>query len=65
MRVLAPVDEERGQLAAQRGGRVIDGEDGVGQPRIPVVLAAGGLGPPCVAQRPADPLGLGNGGFSW
>ena len=38
--MLAPVDEKRGQYAV----RAVDGEDGVEQPRVPVVLAAVGKG---------------------
>ena len=56
---LARVDEERGQLAAQPWGRVFDGEDGVWQPRVPVVLAAVGKGLQCVAPHPVEPLSLG------
>ena len=37
---LAPVDEQRGQRAALRGSSNFDGEDGVGQPHVPVVLSA-------------------------
>ena len=59
--MLAPVGEERGQLAARRRSRVVHGEDDLGQPSAQVVLAAVGKGLQCVAQHPVDPLGLGVG----
>ena len=40
VRMAAAVDEERGELSAERRGRVVDGVDGVGQPEVPVVLSA-------------------------
>ncbi len=51
-RVLAPIDEERGEAAAQRGSRIIDGEDSVWQPHVPIVLAAVGEGAEGVPSTP-------------
>ena len=43
--MLASINEEQSQVAAQDGGQVIDGEDGVRQPRVPVVLGVIREGP--------------------
>ena len=60
--MLPPSNGERGQVAAQGPGRVVDGEDDPGQPHAPVVPAAVGEGPRRVAQRAiAEPIGLGVG----
>ena len=59
--MLTSINEERGQVAAQRRGRVVNGEDSVWQPHVPVVLAAIGEGPQRVTQHAIDPLGLGVG----
>ena len=59
--MLAQVDEERGQVAAQRLRHVVDGEDSKWQPRVPVVLASVGEGAERVAEHPVNPLGLGVG----
>ena len=42
--MLTSTNEERGRLAAQRRGRVVDDEVGAGQPDVPIVLAAVGKG---------------------
>ena len=55
------VNDPDGEVTAQRGGRVVDGEDGVGQPHVPVVLAAVGEGPERVAQNSVDALSAGVG----
>ena len=49
--MLTSINEERGQVAAQRGGRVVNGEDSVWQPHVPVFLAAIGEGPQRVTQH--------------
>ena len=61
--MLTSTYEERGQVAAQRVGRVVNGQDGVWQPRVLVVLAANGEGPQRVTQHAIHPLGLGLGDF--
>ena len=33
--MLTLINEERSQIAAQRGGRVVNGEDGVSHPHVP------------------------------
>ena len=61
--MLTSINEERGQVAAQRRGRVVNGEDSVWQPHVPVVLAAIGEGQQRVTQHAIDPLYLGVGVF--
>ena len=53
--MLTPLNEEEGQVASQRRGRVGCCEDGAGQPHVPVVLAAVGEGPGPAACHPAHP----------
>jgi hypothetical protein len=50
-RLLPAINEELGQIAAQRRDRVVDGEDSIGQPHVPVFLAAVGERPQGVAQH--------------
>ena len=57
--MLTLINEEWGQVAAQGGGRVVNGEDYVWQPRVPAVLVAIGEG----IQHAIDPLCLGIGVF--
>ena len=61
--MLTSINDERSQVAAQRGGRVVNGEDGLGQPHVLVALAAMGEGPQRVTQHAIDPLYLGVGVF--
>ena len=56
--MLTPINEERGKLTAQCRRRVVDREDRIGQPHIPVVLASVGKCAQGISQHPVDPFRL-------
>ncbi len=54
--MLAQIDEERGEVAAQDGGSIVDGEDSIRQPYVSVVFAAVGEGAEGIAEHTVDPF---------
>ena len=59
--MLTPIDEEWGQFPPKSRCRIIDSEDSVGQPHVPVILPAVGKSSERVAQDSIDTFCLGIG----